>query len=103
MPAANDPGLLADIGPGGFKRGDWADGVVRRGFTKCKDIPLWLLSASETSISSPSPEAVSIAPSGQDIAENIGYESDTAFSSSFKRMFGCSPGSYRTQMSRAAL
>ena len=37
------------------------------------------------------------------IAENIGYESDTAFSSSFKRMFGCSPGSYRTQISRAAL
>jgi AraC-like DNA-binding protein len=37
------------------------------------------------------------------IAETIGYESETAFSSAFKRMFGCSPGSYRTQMSRSAL
>ena len=37
------------------------------------------------------------------IAETLGYESETAFSSAFKRMFGCSPGSYRTQMSRSAL
>jgi AraC-like DNA-binding protein len=37
------------------------------------------------------------------IAETIGYESETAFSSAFKRMFGCSPGFYRTQLSRSAL
>jgi AraC-like DNA-binding protein len=34
------------------------------------------------------------------IAEKIGYESDTAFSLAFKRMFGCSPGSYRNQIQR---
>jgi AraC-like DNA-binding protein len=34
------------------------------------------------------------------IAEAIGYESDTAFSLAFKRMFGSSPGRYRTHMQR---
>jgi AraC-like DNA-binding protein len=34
------------------------------------------------------------------IAEAIGYESDTAFSLAFKRMFGSSPGRYRTRMQR---
>lgn len=34
------------------------------------------------------------------IAENIGYESDTAFSLAFKRMYGCSPGRYRSQFLR---
>lgn len=29
------------------------------------------------------------------IAQDIGYESDTAFSLAFKRTFGCSPGKYR--------
>ncbi len=37
------------------------------------------------------------------IAETIGYESETAFSSAFKRMFGCSSGFYRTRLSRSAL
>ena len=31
------------------------------------------------------------------IAEAIGYESDTAFSLAFKRIFGTSPGRYRMQ------
>jgi AraC-like DNA-binding protein len=34
------------------------------------------------------------------IAEAIGYESDTAFSLAFKRMFGSSPGRYRTRIQR---
>jgi AraC-like DNA-binding protein len=34
------------------------------------------------------------------IAETIGYESDTAFSLAFKRMFGSSPGRYRMRMQR---
>jgi AraC-like DNA-binding protein len=34
------------------------------------------------------------------IAEAVGYESDTAFSLAFKRMFGSSPGRYRTRMQR---
>jgi AraC-like DNA-binding protein len=34
------------------------------------------------------------------IAEAIGYESDTAFSLAFKRMFGSSPGRYRIRMQR---
>jgi AraC-like DNA-binding protein len=32
------------------------------------------------------------------IANAIGYESDTAFSLAFKRMFGTSPGRYRARM-----
>lgn len=34
------------------------------------------------------------------IAEKVGYESDTAFGLAFKRRFGCSPGSYRSQIQR---
>jgi len=30
------------------------------------------------------------------LAEQVGYESDTAFSLAFKRTFGCSPGRYRS-------
>jgi len=37
------------------------------------------------------------------IAEAVGYESDTAFSLAFKRMFGSSPGRYRIQMQRQSL
>jgi AraC-like DNA-binding protein len=37
------------------------------------------------------------------IAESIGYESDTAFSLAFKRMFGSSPGRYRTRMQRLSM
>jgi AraC-like DNA-binding protein len=37
------------------------------------------------------------------IAEAIGYESDTAFSLAFKRMFGSSPGRYRTRMHRLGM
>ena len=34
------------------------------------------------------------------IAMSIGYESDTAFSLAFKRVFGSSPGRYRMRMQR---
>jgi AraC-like DNA-binding protein len=37
------------------------------------------------------------------IAEAIGYESETAFSLAFKRMFGSSPGRYRIQMQRVGM
>ncbi len=34
------------------------------------------------------------------IAEKVGYESDTAFSKAFRRIYGLAPGGYRSQQAR---